>query len=339
MASSTVTLQSVVDYISTQGELSPVLPAGGYSTLAAIANATDVMIALLAKPFNWKWNSFNVPPFYTISWQNDYWFPNLTNIGWLENCNAVDINNTALPKPIYYPECVRDFPVDSWASSPPERVCWLYNGSLNGKVWPGPSQVYTNPLGAPQTPNNPPTNIVDINGNYWILTTYGITASSGSGPVLAANSWTATSTTTQNDGSCVWTLANPTGQGFRVGPLPPQQGVVYQMNVVAQVKPPAFSNLRQFISPIPDEYQGYFRDGMIAYTYRNSPDPQIKAQFPLMKQQWLAAMMDACKQGDRERDAACFVPQSSIMGNDMLGSGSMGPADPYNWAQRRGWGN
>lgn len=338
MGASTVTLQSIVDYISTQGELSPVLPTGGYSTLAAIANATDVMKDLLAKPFNWKWNSFNVPPFYTISWQNDYYGINLTNIGWLENCTAIDINNTALPKPIYYPECVRDFPIDAWASSPPEKICWKYNSSLYPGVWPGNSKVYTNPLGAPQTPNNPPTNIVDVNGVYLVLTTYGTTAATGPAPV-APNPWTPTSVTTVADGSCVWTAANPDGQGLRVGPLPPQQGVVYQMNVVAQAKPPTFANLQQKINPIPDEYQGYFRDGMIAYTYRISPDPSMQARFPMMRQAWLAAMMDACKQGDRERDAACFVPQSSIMGNDMMGSGSMGPADPYNWAQRRGWGN
>jgi len=336
MAFSSVTLQSIIDYISTQGELSPVLPAGGYSTLAAIANATDVMKDLLAKPFNWKWNSLNVAPFYTISWQNDYWFANLTNIGWLENCTAVDINNTALPKPICYPECVRDFPIDAWASSPPEKVCWKYNASLYGKTWPGYGKVYTNPLGAPQTPNNPPTNIIDANGNFLILTTYGTTAATGTGPLAAANAWTPTAVTTVIDGTCVWTVANPNGQGFRVGPLPPQQGVVYQINLVAQVTPPTFANLQQKLNPIPDEYQGYFRDGMIAYTYRNSPDPSMQARFPLMKQAWLQAMMDACRQGDRERDAACFVPQSSIMGSDMMGSGSMGPADPFNWAQRRG---
>ena len=336
MGSSTVTLQSVVNYIAAQGSLSPVLPTGGYSNLVAMANATDVMKDLLARPFNWKWNSFRVAPFYTISWQNDYAFVNLTEVGWLENVNAIDINNTALPKPIYYPEAVRSFPVDAWASSPPERVAWEYNSVLNQGVWPGNSVVYTQPLGAPQTPNNPPTNILDTNGNILILTTYGTTAATGSGPV-SATPWNSTSVTTVNDGSCVWTVANPNGQGFRVGPLPPQQGVVYQINVLAQAKPPTFTSMQQSINPIPDEYQGYFREGMIAYTYRSSPDPMMQARFPLMRQNWLAAMTEACKQGDRERDAARFVPESSIMGSGLDG-GSMGPADPYNWAQRR-WGN
>lgn len=338
MGSSTVSLQNIIDFISTQGELSPVLPTGGYSTLQAIANATDVMKDLLAKPFNWKWNSVNLPPFYTISWQNDYFGINTTNIGWLESCEAIDINNTALPKPMYYPEVVRKIERDAWASSPPQQVCWLYNANLYPGTWPGTNQTYTNPLGAPQTPNNPQTCILDSNGVMLTLTTYGTTAATGTGPV-APNAWTPLSVTTVTDGTCVWTVCNPDGQGFRVGPLPPQQGVVYQMNLVAQVKPPTFASLQQKINPIPDEYQGYFRDGMIAYTYRISSDPVVRKEFPLMKQAWLAAMMDACKQGDRERDAACFVPQSSIMGNDILGSGSMGPADPYNWAQRRGWGN
>jgi hypothetical protein len=334
MGASTVTVQSVVDYISSMGSLAPVLPTGGYSTLSALKNANYVMQEMLAKPFNWKWNSLNLAPFYTISWQNDYWGINITNIGWLESCEAIDINNTALPKPMYYPEVVRKIERDSWASSPPEQICWLYNANLYPGIYPGNSAVYTNPIGAPQTPNNPPINIVDTNGNWLVLTTFGTTASTGTGPAAPASSLPGV---TVSDGTCVWTVANQQGQGFRLGPLPPQQGVVYQINLVAQAKPPVFPNLKAFINPIPDEYQSYFTDGMIAYTYKISPDPAQQAKFPMMRQAWLAAMLDACKQGDRERDAACFVPASSIMGNDYLGSGSMGPADPYNWAQRRGW--
>lgn len=333
MGSSTVKLQNIVDFISTMGELSPVLPAGGYTTLPAITNATDVMKDLLAKPFNWKWNSINLAPFYTISWQNDYFGINIANIGWLESCVAVDINNTALPPPMFFPEAVRKVERGSWASSPPEEVCWLYNRQLYAGAWPGNSKIYTNPLGAPQTPSNAPTCIVDTNGNMLTLTTYGVTAAAGAAPVAPLN---AVAGVTVQDGTCVWTVCNPNGQGFRVGPLPPQQGVVYQMNLVAQMKPPSFNTMQQTIDPIPDEYQGYFRDGMIAYTYRIATDPAIRAQFPAMRQMWLASMMDACKQGDRERDAARFIPESSIMGSDIFGNASMGPADPYNWAQRRG---
>ena len=333
--SSTVTLQSVVDFISTMGSMAPVLPTGGYSTLPALANANDVMIALLAKPFNWKWNSFNVPPFYTISWQNDYAQINQTNIGWLENAKAIDINNTSLPKPIYYPEVVKDFDIDSLAGSPPTRVCWKYNANLYTGVWPGNSVTYRTPLGAPQTPYNPPTNILDAAGNLLVLTTYGVTAATGSGP-LSPTPWSATTVTTVVDGTCIWTVANPNGQGFRVGPLPPQSGVVYQMNLVAQAKPPTFTKLQQYINPVPDEYQSYFRDGMIAYTYRIAADPAERAKFPNMRALWLAGMMDACKQGDRERDLARFVPATTIMGDSEFG-GTMGPADPFNWSQR--WTN
>lgn len=337
MALSTVRLQNVIDYINTAAELAAVVPVGGYSNLQSIRNANFVMIDLLSKPFNWKWNSVNLAPWYTISWQNDYWGLNVTNVGWLESCEAIDINNTALPKPMYYPEVVRHIERDSWAQSPPEQICWLYNKQLYPGLWPGNSQVYTNPLGAPSTPANPPTNILDVNGNMLVLTTYGTTvASPAVAPEAAANVAVGT---TIADGSCVWTVANSDGQGFRLGPLPPQSGVVYQINLVAQAKPPSFTAPSNLLTPIPDEYQNYFFEGMIAYAYKMSPDPTQAAKFPAMRQMWREAMLDACKQGDRERDAACFVPQSSIMGGDMLGSGSMGPADPYNLAQRRGWGN
>jgi hypothetical protein len=335
MGSSTVSVQNVVDYLSTMAALQPVISTGGFTTLPAVRNANLVMNDMLAKPFNWKWNSFNVAPFYTISWQNDYWGINNTTIGWLESCEAIDINNTALPKPMYYPEVVRHIERDSWASSPPDQVCWLYNSQLYPGTWPGNSIVYTNPLGAASTPNNDSTNILDTNGNMLVLTTYGTTAATGDGPAAAVNAATGTTVT---DGSCIWTVANPLGQGFRLGPLPPQTGVVYQMNLVAQAKPIAIANLQAKINPIPDEYQNYFIDGMFTYAHKISPDPAMSAKFPTMLQLWKQSMFDACKQGDRERDAACFVPQSSIMGNDMYGSGSMGPADPYNWAQRRRFG-
>ena len=327
MGSSTVTLQSVNDQISSMGELQPVLPVGGYSTLIACGIASDVMGELISNRFNWKWNRMKVPPFYTNSWQQDYAQLSKTKwpapVGWIEGAYWIDINNTSLPKPTYPIEVKRDLDYTSISGNPPAKIDWLPNNQLTQGVWPGAAQTYTQPLGATITPTNPPTNILDAAGNILVLTTYGTTGSVA--PVAAAN---APEGTTVNDNTCVWTVADPNSQGFRLIPLPPQQGIVYQINVIGQMQAPApFTSMGQQINPIPDDYAVWFKAGYKAYCYQLSPNPAMQRLFPEMRNGWIAAMVAALKQGDREDTNAGFVPDRSVV----AGSGYMdiGPAWPY----------
>lgn len=326
MPSSTVTLQSIVDNVSSMGEIQPVLPTGGYSTITACAIASDVMAALISQRFNFKWNRFKVPPFYTISWQQDYaqlsgsW---PAQLGWIENAYWIDINNTSLPKPTWAIEAVRDLPVTSISGNPPAKVTEFPNNQLVQGVWPGAFQVYTNPVGALQTPTNPTTNILDANGNILILTTYGTTGATA--PVATAG---APEGTMVNDGSCKWTVVDPLGTGFRLLPLPPQQGVVYQVNVVGQMKAPAaFTSLDAQINPIPDDYAVWFREGFKAFCYQNSPNPQMQALFDRKRNLWLASIDAALKQADREVDNAGFVPDRTVVAPQ--GGIDIGPANPF----------
>jgi hypothetical protein len=327
---STTTLQAVSDYVMAMGELAPVLPAAGYSVNNCLNIATDVMLDLISQRFNWKWNRMKIPPWYTNSWQQDYAQIGSTftaPIGWIENAYWVDINNTALPKPTYPIEVLRDLPVTSISGNPPAKLDWEYNSQLVQGVWPGPNQKYTPPLGATVTPTNPTTNILDANGNILILTAYGTTNAVNTPPVLPANS---PEGNTVNDGTCVWTVVDPNAQGFRIMPLPPQQGVVYQVNVVAQMKaPPPFTTMQQFISPIPDDYANYFRDGFQAYCYKISPNGQMRGMFKEMRQSWLASIEAAMKQGDREQTNSGFIPDRSVVAPS--GGWDIGPANPYLW--------
>lgn len=328
MGSSTTTIQSINDYVSSMGELQPVLPTGGYSTLVALGIATDVMSAMIAQRFNWKWNRMKVPPFYTNSWQQDYAQLSKTTwpaplLGWIEGAYWVDINNTALPKPTYPIEVKRDLPVTSISGNPPAKVDWFPNSQLNFGVWPGAGKVYTQPLGATQTPTNPPTNIIDSAGNILILTTYGTTGSVA--PAAPANS---AEGVTVNDNTCVWTVADPNSQGFRLIPLPPQQGVVYQVNIVAQMQaPPAFTSMGAQINPVPDDYAVWFREGYKAFCYQMSPNPQMQLAFEKKKEGWLNAMAQAMKQGDREDTDAGFIPDRSVVAAQ--GGIDIGPANPF----------
>jgi len=308
------------------GELTPVLPVGGYAVQTLLTMATDVMSELISQRFNFKWNREKIPPFYTNSWQQDYAGFSSTwraPIGWMEGAYWIDINNTALPKPTYPVEVVRDLVPSSISGNPPAKIAWYPNEELIYGTWPGAGKAYTQPLGAVITPTNPPVNIVDANGNILVLTTYGTT-----GLTAPAAPATSAEMTTVNDGSCVWTVADPNSQGFRLLPLPPQQAVVYQVNVVAQMKaPPPFTSMQQQINPVPDDQAKWFRDGMKAHCYEMSPNPQMRALFPKMKDMWLAAIMGDLKQNDRETDNAGFIPDRSCVAAQ--GGIDIGPANPY----------
>jgi hypothetical protein len=322
MGSSTVSLQSVVDLMKTMGSVSVSQAAGGFSALTWLAIGNDVLNDLVSQKFNWKWNSFKLPPFYTISYQTDYATVNQVGIGWIENGTWEDVNNTALPKPSWTIEAVRDLQPTSFAASPPTKICWRYNNTLKQADWPGANVIYTNPLGAVSTPANPRTNILDASGNILLLTTYGTTGATA--PNAGVNAAIAS---TVIDGTCVWTVCNPFAQGYRLIPMPPQSGVVYKIEPIGQRNPPRFTTLKQNIDPVPDDYASSFITGVYTYCHKYSTDPNLKKEFPTLRAMWLADIMSALKQGDRETDNAGFVPSRSVMASG--DSGDVGPANPY----------
>lgn len=323
MANSTKTLQSVVDFVLALGDVKPILPIGGFSSDLALEIANDVARDMCGQPFPWKWNRRIIAPFQSISFQQDYAQLGITEIGYIEHAVAIDINNTAVPKPIFWLEAVRDIERTSYQFGTPKKICWLPNNQLVQASWPGANVAITQPLGAVSTPANPITNILDPNGNIEIVTTYGVTG--GSAPSWPAAN--ATPGTTTNDGSVVWTVVDPTGVGFRVSPLPTQTGLVYQFYVVVQNPAPSFTSLNSLLSPIPDDYSKFFRDGFKTYMHQMSPIPSARAAFPQMKALWLKSIEDSRRQGDREKDDACFVPDKGIMDDSY--TLPLGAAWPY----------
>jgi hypothetical protein len=386
------------------------LATGGYSTQPAQSIGNDVMTAMLlgngdGNPFNWKFNSFNVTPFFTISLQQDYFVPGVVNLGWLESSWAVNINQTSNPKQKLYQEVHRALEVTFNQTGYPGKICWMQNDTMQSGTWgqtqlaspsgllnPGPLVVYLNPSGAPQNPTNPTTGITDPYGNLWVVTfgpqqtsaTCGtfnpfqsvvtgtsvtsniitVTAANGLTPntvvklqgtsesflnnqpltVIAANSasFTAAFTygdysngadtgfvqiapvypvyqagnpsvsstvaTTVNDGTVVWTAINPKGQGFRLNPIPPNTGVVWQVNPVAQMRVPRFSNMQQTLEPIPDDWETYFKNGFFAQCYRRSPDPKVRLKFKDEWELFMQSLDNAVKQGQREMNDFGFYP-------------------------------
>lgn len=339
MANSTTTLSSITQFAKTFPELSPQAAAGGSSLEPALTICNDVMIEIISQNFNWKWNRFALPLFYTNSFQQDYALPGLVNLGWLEDGVLLDVNNTAYPQPIWPLEMVKFLPQTSTQYGMPGQVCWLYNDELQYATWggtnigagqagqvgpnPQPNQTISTPLGVNAMPNNPFTQVKDSFGNLWVVTTYGTTGAtnpflSNQNPTYPTQISPTATATTVTDGTVVWTAVNPKGMGIRCNPIPPQTGVVYQFTIFAQYRAFAFSNgpfkqLSQTIEPIPDDFAKRFRDGFIAMAYAHSPDPRVRAKHTDMMAIWLKSLMDAKSAGDRERDNEGFYPATSLL--------------------------
>lgn len=365
MANSTTTLDSIVTYVKTFPELLPCIQttAGGASLQPALTIATDVMIEMISQAFNWKWNRFNLPFIYTNSYQQDYAL-GIVNLGWLEHGFLVDINNSAVPLPRWPLETVKDLEATSQQYGRPGQVCWLPNDQLIYGTWgaqnpgitppnmaagigpnPQPNQYIGTPISVTATPANPYLQVKDPNGNLWVVTQYGQTGSyGGSEPQFTQPSWPNPVTyptplnpnavaTTLMDGTVQWTAVNPKGQGIRINPIPPESGVVFQLNLVGQNKAGAFSggpftSLFQTIEPIPDDFAKWYRDGFVAFTYEHSPSTNIRAKAMDAKAKWMASLMNARTQGDRERDNMGFYPSTDILQQPF--SIFPGPAFPYN---------
>lgn len=363
--SSTIQLQEVIDDASTLGDVAPALATGGLSFSPALSIANDVMQFLInggpgAQPYNWKWNRINAIPFTTISLQQDYFIPGLWNLGWIENAWAVYINQTSVPKQKLYLEARKDLEVTYYQTGYPGKICWIPNRNMMTGTWgapplgptvgnpsgqttllgpnqsgqqnPGPNVIYANPATTLQTPANACTAITDPNGNLWCLTTFGTCGAEEpdwpSNPVYPSYRNPNTVATTVADGSCVWTAINPDGQGFRLSPIPPQTGVAWQIQVVAQARAPRFFNPSQYLNPIPDDFEWAFKQGFFAECYRRNPDPKIRARYAQERQLWLEALDKAVRQADRELDDYGFYPTQMVMDTG-FGINPINPALPF----------
>lgn len=326
MGNSTITLQAMMDGVSSIGDLNPIFNStGGWGDEPALTIANDVMGELISVRFPWKWNRVKIPPFTVTSFQQDY-ASTVTNLGWLENGKRVDINNTTVPPPDAPIYVVRDLESTAQQGGWPFQVCWFYNGDLEQNLWPGPGVKYTNPIGVAIAPENPFTNIIDPSGNILMLTSWGTTGlvEPDAGPDAVPG-------TMVDDGTVQWTVADPGAQGFRLFPRPPQTGNVWLIRLFGQKKAPIFTTLQQKLDPIPDDYSKWFRDGCIAYAHRYSANPQVKARFQQMKNDWIAAVGGAAKQGDREDENKGFFPDKNLMASGQVDD--PGPI-PYRWGWR-----
>ena len=311
MGNSTISLQQIFDRVAAKGIPTPLQQAAGYGPDLALAMGNDVLGDIISERFNWKWNRQAAAAIYTNSFQQDYPQPAQANgvIGWLEDADRVDINNTAMPKPIRQMTVRRQLSTCGLSWAPVGQICWMYNYQLNLGSWPGASVTYY-PLVSTLTKQNPVISMKDANGYILIVTGFGTTGSVA--PSASAN---AAEGTTVTDGTVTWTVVAANSQGFRVFPLPGASGPVYQITPYYQVEMTAFQNLQSLLSPIPDAFSRHFQKGLEAYCLKASPNPGDAKRGEDAERQWMAALVLARTQGDRENDAYAMLPATSPVEN------------------------
>lgn len=346
-ATASPTIQQLINEMRAYPEFIPVIGTSGYTQYPMLTIANDIMQRILAEGMDWKWNRAYVPSILTVALQQDY-VTQIVDIGWMETAWMLDINNSTnngnlAPKPVRQLEAVRDIPQVSIQNVPfnisfiPNKLAFMGQWNANTKYGCG--------YGVAQIPITPIQQFVDVNGNilYIDSTVLGLNINSpgfANGPItLPSNSPYGTSGSTQpfappsatpgtkiQDGTVIWTVADPDGFAMRVSPLPAFSGLAWLIQPVYQIIPPTFTTIQQTIAPIPPEFAYLFRQGVRSKLYEHAGSNKAESSYA----KWEEALNVAIRSGDRQTEDNCMYPSRSIMAsNGYLGAMGAGAAWPF----------
>ena len=350
--STSPTLQAIANQLRSNPAFYNLLGgAAGSSEEPMLMLSNEIMSRILAENMPWKWNRAIIPPFLTVSLQQDY-CTQITDIGWLEDAWVVDINNSTsnangAPKPIRDMETVRDL---TWTASQtvPFNVSFIPNYLASLGLWQA-NTAYSCGYGVPMLPRSPIQQFKDVNGNilYIDSTNLGLNIESPgftgttialptpnpygvSGSTQPAAPPNATPGSQVADNTVTWTVADPEGQCLRLSPVPALNGLEWYAVVQYQKRPPRLFNLKQSIAPIPYEMAYLFRAGLRAALYRENNDPRGQEMYA----EWEETLIKAVRAGDRQSEDFLFYPQSSMFGpwnqnSSPLAIGAAWPFGPF----------
>ena len=346
--SPTITGQQLANSLKSNPEFYNLLGgAAGYSTEPFLTILNETISRILDESMPWKWNREQIPPFLTVSLQQDY-CTQISDIGWLENAWEVDINNSTsnangAPKPIRPMETVRDIPQTS-IQNVPSQICYIPNTQAFMGIWQ-PLTAYGCGYGVATLPKSPIQQFIDVNGNilYIDSTNLGLNIESPgytgaviippgffpygtSGATQPAAPPNAPPGTLVQDGTVVWTVASKDSYAMRLNPLPALNGLCWYVNTFYQKMPELMTSLGSPISQIPGFMMFLLRAGVrAALTRENNP-----AQGQLMYQDWIQQMMASLRGADRQTEEYVLYPNSGILsGGNGIGWGGIGAAQPF----------
>jgi hypothetical protein len=162
----TRTLQQTVNWAMTLTQMTPIIGVSGFAEEPALTICNNVIQEMIAPPFNWKFNSVDASPFFTVASsavgsnpcpeatpncptpcsstlvcipQQDYPVT-FTDIAWIEAAWRIDNLSTAALQPLDNMEAVRILRPSSSVSDP-EKLAFMYENNDGGiiRLWPVPS--------------------------------------------------------------------------------------------------------------------------------------------------------------------------------------------------------
>lgn len=323
---STVTVQSVVNFASTQTGLMPLVGVGGFANEPAISIANDVLSELLAPPFAWKFNRKQMALFTTQQNQQDYQFAGATawtanggvSIDLASNNAIVESGNTVTVKTLG----AHNFAVGATVFMTGNTVA-DYNSVFStspsaGSLWTG-GWVIT---------------AVTATTFSFVHVTSGL-ANSGA-PGITNCSWLESgSMVNMNDTASaqyIWYLdAVRTLQPSSRGAIPGRVCVVsddgagiltirlqylpgpqpFGITLIYQARPALLSSLSSTWAPFPDEYAFAYRQMFLALALRYANSPRSEVEYKKAQ----SAVLKSLGANDREQTDEFIVPAGgSIMG-------------------------
>lgn len=334
MSQSTITVQSVVNYASTQTGLMPLTGVGGYANEPAISIANDTLSELLAPPFAWKFNRATMPIFVTQQNQQDYPFAGAAawtstggaSIGLASNNSITESTNTVTVTTLY----PHNFTAGQTVFMAGNTVA-AYNSSFTstpaGSAWATGWTILTTPTtttftfthassglaasGAPGITNcawlesATMVNMNDTASAQYIWYLNAVRELEPSSRVAVPSKVAVQS----DDGAGTLTL--------RLSELPGPQPL--GVTTIYQKRPALLTSLSSTWAPFPDEYAFAYRQMFLAFCLRYANSPRSEVEY----QKGQVAVSKALGSNDREQSDEFISPAGgSLMGG--LSSGFFG---------------
>lgn len=323
----TITLQSVVNFVSTQAELLPLSNVGGFNNEPALSLCNDAITELTAQPSAYKFNRSEMPFFVTQTYRQDYLFGGAVAFTLSGGGAGIALSTASTPG------------VVRTGTTVVVTCLEQHNFNIGDTVYMfGNTDAQFNSIFS-QSPT------VSGYSGGWVLTavtqftftfTHLVSGSTNSGAAgITTFGWLESGTMSEINSTAplpkVWNLEavndlHPTS----LSSSPPQKvcvltdngdgtlkirfqyipgGTFYRVNLVFQLQPPLKTALSQTWDPFPDRYAFLYRQALLARGYRYIRSPiatEEYAKLQLMIQK--ATDLDDAEQSDQR-----IYPAQSLM--------------------------
>jgi len=322
---STITINKITDFCSTQAELMPLSGVGGYLNEPALSLANDTLQQLLAYGIPWKFNRVEMPLLVLRSFHQDQQFAGacaftqsggvgialasasgITESGFTVTVNTLDTHDFAVGQTVY----MTGNTVAAYNST------FTQNGTLS--QWSGGWTILSTPTTKSFTFTHASSGLATsgapgITDFGWLESATMTDQFDGSAlpniwPVRAVRTLQPSSVSGTPRTISVVSVPSTGVLKIRVSPVP--GGTAWGAALVYQAKAPLKTALTDTWAPFPDELSFVYRQAFLARCYRFLDSRRADGEF----QKAQAAILLALGHDDSEASEESVSPETSLMG-------------------------